>query len=164
MGVALHAFAPSSRSRGVPCPDSHKLGEWSPASVWYCAVIHHKFRKPRCLSRTNPNGRRRGRWCTGGHTQHRTTKPVDLIEGPNKVFEVVFEVAAQRVHSCTSTNSVLRGADFPCFWAYVRSLWSRGANVLHPTSQGPSCRKGQRGQGDGTDTWLVATQCPHFGL
>lgn len=75
-------------SPDVACPQSHKIGEKG-----------HRPRGDTALSsitsfETSVFLPREPQWaeetpmvCTRSHTHHRTRKPVDLIEGPNKVFK-----------------------------------------------------------------------------
>lgn len=114
--------------------------------------------RPRCFSCASLNGRRRGRWCALGATlQHRTRKPVDLIEGPNKVFKGRSTKGPQlHVHQWRPQGR----------WHSMIFGLCEGA-IAPGCQRPPSNFSGSfacRGQGDGTDTWFVATPCPHFGL
>lgn len=66
--------------------------------------------KPRCLSLANPSGRRRRRWCALGATPSIVRE--NLLTS-SRVQIRFLKVAAQRVHSCNSTNSVLRSTGIP---------------------------------------------------
>lgn len=142
--------------------DPHDWPTRSPASSWHwCCRPSQAPKQPRCLSRANTSGRRRHRWCAPG------AKPSIVRENlltSSRVQIRFLKVAAQRVHSCFSTNGVPRGADIP--W----KPWFSGlceVDITPGCQRPPSNFSGSfacKGQGVGTDTWFVATQCPHFGF
>lgn len=87
-------------------PDSHKGGETITGLevVLYCRQPQPS--KPQCLSCASLSGRRTRRWCALGATPNIVRQ--NLLTS-SRVQIRFLKVAAQRVHSCTSTNGVLKG-------------------------------------------------------
>lgn len=72
-------------------PDSHEVGEMVTGLRVVLCCRPSRASRTRCLSCSSLSGRRRVRWCALGATpnivRENPRKPVDLIEGPNKVFK-----------------------------------------------------------------------------
>lgn len=95
--------------------------------------------------------------CAGSQTRHRTRKPVDLIEGPNKVFEGRSTKGPQLLlHQWRP-----QGRPISWFLGLCEVAIAPGCQRPPSNFSGSFACKGQ---GVGTDTWSVATRCPHFGL